>query len=524
MSHQMGWPKHLSVDKRIILLLSASTYESFPRALRELVSNAYDADATKVDISLSEREHTLRVTDNGCGMTPDEFDFYLRIAGRQRSRIQTTVLNRKRIGQFGIGFLAMFPFCERVEIQSTVERSPVVFKARIPAAKFLADRAKVEDLTGVDVVGHEYRDENTNNEHFTRLTLINTNDLLRRYLAQRHDQRKSRNSIRSYPGMSRFRWELQDILPIQFPNGSLIAPYVNPDPTGFDVNLNDRKLVRNDYVKEVLAHSEDIERVGDIAFRYAIGTPWKAVKPDEARGMRVRLNQVGVGPRQYFDLGIAGRTFSRLHWLTGEINIVSGLDETITLDRESFTASQDYEDFREFFRSKLRELAFYLEDVDEAKRKIIAQTTQSPRAETAPSEQVIKTQLDRLKRRGFEVREEFAQGLSAQKPSINIDTRRKVVKVISRKEPLADTITIARRTWRVKFSRWNFHESPHNACRITGKSSIELNQNYPLFHGVNKDTFRRLQVVLALAEQESKTKGELFDNIQRLLLLEFERR
>ncbi len=88
----MAWPKHLAVDKRIISLLSASTYESFPRALRELVSNSYDADATQVDITLNQREKLLTVRDNGSGMTPDEFDFFLRIAGRQRARKRTKVL------------------------------------------------------------------------------------------------------------------------------------------------------------------------------------------------------------------------------------------------------------------------------------------------------------------------------------------------------------------------------------------------------------------------------------------------
>ena len=73
----MSWPKHLTVDKRIVLLLSASTYENFPRALRELVSNAYDADATTVTVDISSRKKTVIVNDNGSGMTPDEFDFFL---------------------------------------------------------------------------------------------------------------------------------------------------------------------------------------------------------------------------------------------------------------------------------------------------------------------------------------------------------------------------------------------------------------------------------------------------------------
>ena len=48
-----NWTKRLTVDKRIVRLLSASTYENFPDAIREMVSNAYDADATEVRITIN---------------------------------------------------------------------------------------------------------------------------------------------------------------------------------------------------------------------------------------------------------------------------------------------------------------------------------------------------------------------------------------------------------------------------------------------------------------------------------------
>lgn len=517
----MAWPKHLSVDKRIISLLSASTYESFPRALRELVSNSYDADATQIDIVLSERDSSLTVTDNGSGMTPDEFDFFLRIAGRQRTRRRTTVLGRKRIGQFGIGFLAMFPFCQSVEVESTVAGSPVVFRARIPAARFCMEGAKVEDLTAADITGRETIDIKKKNDHYTIFKLEKTTHLLHRYMRHRADQKISKNSIRSFSGMERLVWELQDTLPIALPTNSVVAPIVAPEPTDFTVNLNGKTLVANDFVEDVLDHSKGLEKVGNIEFRYAIGTPWKAVKPDEARGLRVRLNNVGVGARQYFDLGIAGRTFSRLHWLTGEVNIVSGLDEAITLDRDSFTAGQDYDSFREFFRSKLREMAFFVEDVDEAKRKITAQTSYSTRAETASTDQVIENQVDRLKKKGFHVETRPSASGSTSRPSVEVDTKQRKV-TITAPEHVVDRIAVAGKTWRVRYAEWNIEHERFKGCRIVGGHTIELNKQYPLFRGTNKDVFRRVQILLTQAENESGSKKELFDNIQSLLLREFD--
>jgi len=455
-------------------------------------------------------------------MTPDEFDFFLRIAGRQRTRKRTTVLGRKRIGQFGIGFLAMFPFCQTVEVESTVAGSPLVFKARVPAARFCSESGKVEDVTAADVTGREHIDNKLLNEHYTVFRLEKTTHLLHRYLQQAGDLKKSKNSIRSFAGMDRLRWELQDILPIALPPESAVAPFVNPDPTDFTVTLNKERLVANDFVEEVLTHSKDIEHVGDIAFRYAIGTPWKSVKPEEARGLRVRLNNVGVGPRMFFDLGVAGRTFSRLHWLTGEVNIVAGLDEAITLDRDSFTAVHDYDNFREFFRSKLREMAFFVEEVDEAKRKITAQTTQSARSEIASTAQVISNQVERLRRKGFSVETKPSARESRSRSPVEIDTKQRKVTVTAPEQGAVDKISVAGKTWRVKYTEWDFEKDRYKGCRIVSGQTIEINQQYPLFRGVNKDVFRRIQILLAQAENDSGSKKELFDRIQFLLLREFE--
>ena len=516
----MSWPKHLTVDKRIVLLLSASTYENFPRALRELVSNAYDADATTVTIDIQESKKKIIVTDNGFGMTPDEFDFFLRIAGQRRSQTRTTESGRVRIGQFGIGFLAMFPFCKTVEIESTVAGSPLVFVARIPASQFFRSiESESQDVTGTLVRGEEYEDKRLRAEHYTRIRLLETTALLQKYLEQLQDQTKYRNSIRSYSSTERLKWELQDILPIPFPEDSTIAQFVNPNPVDFNVILNGEPLIANDYVEEVLDYSKERQRVGNIRFSWAIGTPWHATKPDEARGLRVRLHRVGVGPRQYFDLGVAGRTFSRLHWLTGEVNIVGGLDESIALDRDSFTQSQDYEDFREFFRSKLRKLAFYVEDIDEARRKITAQLNQSHRAAVAPTEVVIQQQVKRLEKRGFTVKQNRRPVQSES--AVLVDTKKRTVTIDRDATKKLQIVPLGRKQWKIEYDRWEPIKGTNSAYRLAGVRTITLNQDYPLFKSAHKDIFRRLQIVIAHAEQSSNSKSDCIEQLQEALLQEF---
>src|SRR5690606_2165000 len=119
------WRKRISVDKRIVRLLSTSTYEDFPGAFKEMVSNAYDADATEVRISINLKKDFILVSDNGNGMTPDEFDFLLRIAGQERGKQLSFDFGRRRIGQFGIGFMSIFPFGKKVSVISTGRKSDV---------------------------------------------------------------------------------------------------------------------------------------------------------------------------------------------------------------------------------------------------------------------------------------------------------------------------------------------------------------------------------------------------------------
>ena len=512
------WPKHLSVDKKIILLLSASTYENFPRALRELVSNAYDADATRLEIRISDEHSVIEIKDNGSGMTPSEFEFFLRIAGNNQERSRTTPLGRKRIGQFGIGFLAMFPFCESVEIESTIDGSPIVFRASLPASKYLSSKTKQVDLTEVDVDGIEFSDEKKKEEHYTQIKLLNTTDLLSRYLTSHKNIRSSRNSIKSWPGMKRLIWELQDVLPIRLKKTSPVNQYTDSKPRNFEVYLNGKNLVGNCSVTEVLEHSEGLEKVGNIRFTYAIGTPWEAVIPNEARGLRVRLNHVGVGNRQIFDLGTHGRAFSRLTWLTGEINILSGLDEAITLDRDSFTASQDYDSFYEFFRTKLRNLAYYVEDVDVAKRKIKEKFTNSARAETASKSEVIRKQVSNLEKRGFTV----IENSTPSGTPVEINTKNKTVKISFDKKHFKDHITVAGKLWEVSYSSWDTVDSKYKACLISDDDKLQINKNYPLFSGTHKDVFRRVQIIITQAESESSSKEIFFERLQELMLLEFD--
>ena len=76
------------VDSRLATLLSQE-YSSSERALKELVDNAWDADAERVAIALPKplSGDPIVIQDDGTGMTEEELRrHYLSIASDRRSR------------------------------------------------------------------------------------------------------------------------------------------------------------------------------------------------------------------------------------------------------------------------------------------------------------------------------------------------------------------------------------------------------------------------------------------------------
>ncbi|MGB6838046.1 MAG: ATP-binding protein [Dehalococcoidia bacterium] len=514
----MPWPKNLQVDKRIVVLLSASTYESYPKALREAVSNAYDADATRVDIKIDLDQDRMTIVDNGSGMTPDEFDFYLRVAGRQRRRARRSALGRIRIGQFGIGFLSVFPFCQVVQVESTVTNSPVVFRATIPAEQFTTESQTPEDVTAIDVNGYEFSEPDLLRRHYTQITLRGLTYLVRRYLDPPSRAKPAdSNTVRSWDGIDRLRWELGETLPVPFTKKSVLGSALGQPANPLAVFLNGKQLFRNDYCEEVLESKR--ATVGSADFRYAIGTSWKAVHPYEARGLKIRLHGVGVGQRTYFDLQVAGRTFSRLHWLSGTIEIAAGLDESIALDRDSFTTTENYDEVREFFRERLRRMAYDIEAIDVGRRQIhkLAKSKDIP---ATPKLQQVKEQAAELSDRGFVVRVSDDAEIGSEPATV--DLARRMVTIRPKHPSFSESISIAGRSQAVRYSEWDYTVGKYPACRLTKDGTVEINTSYPPFRSSRLgDVLRKVQLILVFAEARAQTKEELFELVQQALLEEF---
>ena len=105
----------VTVDKSHLITIGEQLYSESVELVRELVNNAYDADAPRVDVTIAPDE--LVVADNGSGMDVDGLAQYFNIGSEaKRVRGKSSVFERDLIGQFGIGKFATLSACGRFTV------------------------------------------------------------------------------------------------------------------------------------------------------------------------------------------------------------------------------------------------------------------------------------------------------------------------------------------------------------------------------------------------------------------------
>lgn len=126
----------LTVDK-----LGVKLYDRVSAVIAELISNAYDADATEVVVrapmgqylakrtggSISDKGFEIRVIDDGAGMTPGQAggmqQFFLVVGAERRNDRRRGAVSRKYgrkvMGRKGVGKLAPFGICKVIEVISS---------------------------------------------------------------------------------------------------------------------------------------------------------------------------------------------------------------------------------------------------------------------------------------------------------------------------------------------------------------------------------------------------------------------
>lgn len=129
----------LKTDERVIARVTDGIYRQPGSSLRELISNAYDADATRVVIKTdAPRFDRISVEDDGHGMTPEMLAYLLFHIGGSAKRnnigkgLGVTDLKdpslspggRKLIGKIGIGLFSVSQLTHSFQIITKIKNDP----------------------------------------------------------------------------------------------------------------------------------------------------------------------------------------------------------------------------------------------------------------------------------------------------------------------------------------------------------------------------------------------------------------
>jgi len=147
--------------------MAKRTFQELASNIEELIVNAYDADATLVQIALDSDKRTLSIVDDGSGMDEQALANYV-IYGEsgKTAQYKSPKFGRSPIGEYGMGGkLAITNVCNICKIVTRRDGKEHVFnmdKAQLDKAKYVSDiRSKVftkkcsSDLHGTSIYMEE---------------------------------------------------------------------------------------------------------------------------------------------------------------------------------------------------------------------------------------------------------------------------------------------------------------------------------------------------------------------------------
>lgn len=124
----MTSPFKMEFDPATIKHLGVQMYSTLPPVISELIANAWDAGASKVEIAIPDSRVTddsvIIAQDNGDGMSDQEIRQGYLLVGRDRRKVEgrgerATAPFRKYMGRKGLGKFSGFGIAREIEVEST---------------------------------------------------------------------------------------------------------------------------------------------------------------------------------------------------------------------------------------------------------------------------------------------------------------------------------------------------------------------------------------------------------------------
>lgn len=360
---------HFKVDTKLAALLGEN-YRSTEYALKELVDNAWDADAENVWIYLPDplTKDPILVIDDGLGMTEKELKTgYLKIASDRRTRkgVRTLQYNRKVKGRKGIGKFAGLVSANMMEISTKARGHKTTLS--ISKSELLSS---TQDLEKIDLPLKV--EKVADSEHGTAIKLSDLNQNL------------------SFPDANR----LKQILFLEYGRQPKFNIFVNEEP--LDVE---------DLPGDTITESSDLKDVGEVHIKFTIT---EKLSPKQS-GIAVRVNGKIVGRPQFFGVDqeeeISPRILSRVY---GEVE-ADGLEDDVTADWGAIIEnSKAWQKLEAFVRFKLlkalkaRQKMEYSQAQSKWKIEIGREVTKLP----PHKRPVAQKAIDKVLRRFYDQKEE----------------------------------------------------------------------------------------------------------------------
>jgi hypothetical protein len=374
----------IKVHEKALAHLSRGLYRSPASALRELVSNAWDANATQVLLTTNFPNFALiSIQDNGYGFSKEEF-VRLMSGGignsEKRQAAPPPINDRPLIGRLGIGLLGIAQICGTFEVTSRPDKGEA-FRARISLYDLLRARLDQGDpsvvvddtehgMIEVDVGEYEFLEPDDTLSRGTRITSDDVHPTFSRSFRQSLNTEKAPkyqippldwskclaivekvHTLQELGDYWRLLWELSAACPLPYvgydavPHNAVRSIHERLKSYNFSVMVDGIALAKPvrlkgnkaGYTIEAIpkttlpVYGKQVAFEGYIAVQEA-----QQLKPDELRGVMVRIKNVGVG---YYDprfLDYPWNQGPREKWVTGEIFVSSGLEDALNVDRDSF--------------------------------------------------------------------------------------------------------------------------------------------------------------------------------------------
>lgn len=410
---------YMRVNSKILKDLSSGIYSNPANAIKELIINSYDADATKVTIRAKPDLDSFTIIDNGIGMNCDDFDTKYAWISHSEKRKEgefTKGLERPLVGRFGIGFISASQLCNKMTVISSKKGEAKKFKAEIDFSQYKNHNPFEEPKDSYEVSQFDFINlEEDPDEHYTIIILSELSpefvdilldkDIEEKLQEMDEKERKKFERIQlddiSFEEIInliiekkideiekkigtywQFIIDIANTVPVSYlPNAPLninkknsILEGIIKDIDRYDFTLefdglilkkpmilpNDKTIVDEHHDYDVYFINEDII-INDkkLRFRGYFYSQKSQIKPVDFQGIIIRIRNVAIGKadKNFMDYPWAEKMY--MTWTFGEVYVDEGLEDALNINRNSFAINHPhYMYLRKYIHNLLHDTIF----------------------------------------------------------------------------------------------------------------------------------------------------------------------